>query len=298
MIQASANWRLLALGAILVLGASSLVVVGEGEQAVIVRLGAPTRVLNPYQPGPYQSGPDQAGPDQAGAQGHSGAGLAWRVPFVDSVVRIDKRAHTLAIDNQTLMTADGQRLTIDAYVDYRVIDPWRMVRTVGSADRLAAQLRAPLTAALRQNLARQTMQALLGAHRGPKMEAVRDQLDRVVVPYGVRVIDVGLTQTGLPDGAPLDSAIARMQTQRDQQATAIRAQGQEAARLVQADAEARASKIYADSFGKDPAFYDFYRAMRSYEATFANPANRSGTRIVLSPESDYLRQFRDGGRGK
>jgi membrane protease subunit HflC len=82
-----------------------------------------------------------------------------------------------------------------------------------------------------------------------------------------------------------------MQAARQQEATAIRATGERNAQIIGAEAEARAAKIYADSFGKDPGFYDFYRAMKSYEASFANPATKGGTTIVLSPNNDYLRQF-------
>ena len=80
--------------------------------------------------------------------------------------------------------------------------------------------------------------------------------------------------------------------------TAIRAQGQRNAQIIEAGAEAEAANIYAASFGKDPKFYDFYRAMKSYEVTFAKPANKAGTTILLSPGNDYLRQFRGGEKAK
>ena len=92
-------------------------------------------------------------------------------------------------------------------------------------------------------------------------------------------------------GTPLQSAFARMQTARQQEATTIRAQGAKDAQIIRATADAQAAKIYADAYNKDPQFYDFYRAMQSYESTFAAPDSKSST-IILSPDNDYLRQFK------
>jgi membrane protease subunit HflC len=81
-----------------------------------------------------------------------------------------------------------------------------------------------------------------------------------------------------------------MEAARKQEAVTIQAQGQKQAQIIRAQAEADAAKTYADAFGKDPAFYDFYRAMQSYDYTFAN--GQGGTTILLSPDNDYLRQFK------
>ena len=89
-----------------------------------------------------------------------------------------------------------------------------------------------------------------------------------------------------------------MATARQQEAATLRAQGQKTAQIIEAEAEAQAAKIYAESFGKDPSFYDFYRAMKSYEATFVNQANKGGSTIVLTPDNDYLRQFRGKAQGQ
>ena len=101
-----------------------------------------------------------------------------------------------------------------------------------------------------------------------------------------------IKRADLPEGTPLESAFVSMQAARQQEATTIRAQGQRNAQIVSADADAKAAQIYAESFGKDPGFYDFYRAMQSYDATFANAANKSASTIILSPDNDYLRQFK------
>lgn len=102
----------------------------------------------------------------------------------------------------------------------------------------------------------------------------------------------------LPSGSPLDSALQRMRTAREQEATTIRANGQKDAQIIRAEADARAAQIYATSFNKDPQFYDFWRAMQSYRTTFiGDPRQKQGeTSIILSPDNDYLREFRGRSR--
>ncbi|MFN3511075.1 MAG: protease modulator HflC, partial [Tsuneonella troitsensis] len=92
-------------------------------------------------------------------------------------------------------------------------------------------------------------------------------------------------------GSPLESAFRRMQSARKQEADTLRAQGLKEAQIIRATAEAEAAKIYADAYGKDPEFYDFYRAMQSYDTTFAQDS-QSGSSIILSPDNEYLKQFR------
>jgi membrane protease subunit HflC len=80
-----------------------------------------------------------------------------------------------------------------------------------------------------------------------------------------------------------------MKTARQQEAATIRAGGQKDAQIIRATADAEASKIYADAFNKDPQFYDFYRAMQSYDTTFSGDGS---SQVILSPDNEYLRQFR------
>ena len=122
------------------------------------------------------------------------------------------------------------------------------------------------------------------------MDQIKRGLDRQAREYGAQVIDVRIKRADLPDGTPLESAFTRMQTARNQEAATIRAQGEKAAQIIRAQAEADASRTYADAFNKDASFYDFYRAMQSYDATFA--AKDGSTSIILSSDNEYLRQFR------
>ena len=104
------------------------------------------------------------------------------------------------------------------------------------------------------------------------------------------MIDVRIKRSDLPDGTPLEAAYTRMETERQQEAAAIRAGGQRDAQIIRATADAEAARIYAAAYGKDPEFYDFYRAMESYRRTFENGEGDSS--FILSPDNEYLRQFR------
>jgi membrane protease subunit HflC len=125
------------------------------------------------------------------------------------------------------------------------------------------------------------------------MENVRRGLDRVARQYGAEIIDVRIKKADLPDGTPLQSAYDRMRTARLQEARSIRAQGAKQAQIIRAEADAEAAKTYAASFGKDAGFYDFYRAMQSYQTTFIgdDAEKPAPTTIILSPSNDYLKEF-------
>lgn len=267
---------IIAAGVALLAVASCLTVVDEKTQAVIIRLGQPNRVVNKFQP--------------KADFGQTGAGIVLRIPFMEKVVEVDKRILDLDMERQQVLSADQRRLEVDAFARFRIIDPVRMVQTAGTTERVAEQLQPILNSALRQELGKRTFASLLTADRGRAMEQIREGLDREAREYGAQVIDVRIKRADLPEGTPLESAFTRMATARQQEAATIRAQGQKQAQIIRATAEATAAKTYADAFNKDPAFYDFYRAMQSYDATFAQKG--SSTSIVLSPDNEYLRQFK------
>ncbi|WP_370516004.1 protease modulator HflC [Novosphingobium sp. Gsoil 351] len=267
---------LIALAIAIVAAFSSLMVVPETMQAVIVRTGEPVRVVNRFRPN--------------ADFGQTGAGLVARIPFLEQVVWIDKRVLDVDMERQQVLSVDQRRLEVDAYARFRIIDPVKMVETAGTTERVSEQLQPILNSVLRQELGKRSFASLLTADRGEAMKNIRNGLDREAREYGAQVIDVRIKRADLPDGTPLESAFARMQSARNQEATTIRAQGEKNAQITRAQAQAQASKTYADSFGKDPAFYDFYRAMQSYDATFASKDGT--TSIILSPDNEYLKQFR------
>jgi len=272
------KFSIVALIALAVALSASVIVVPEAQQAVIVRTGDPVRVVNRFRP------------DQP--FGKTGAGIVLRIPFLEQVQRVDRRILAVNMERQQVLSNDQQRLQVDAYARFRIIDPIRMVETAGTEDKVAEQLQPILASVLRQELGRRGFAALLTAERGSAMTNIRRGLDRQAREYGAQVIDVRIKRTDLPDGTPLESAFTRMQTARDQEAATIRAQGLKDAQILRAEAEAQAARIYANSFGKDPEFYDFYRAMQSYDATFRS--GQGSSNIILSPDNEYLHQFRGG----
>ena len=213
------------------------------------------------------------------------------MPFIDRVVRVEKRLLDLEMSDEEVLSNDQQRLLVNAFARFRIVDPVRMVERAGSTEGVRNALEPILNSVLRQELGRRTFQAMLTAERGTALANVRANLDRQARQYGAEVVDVQIKRTDLPD-APLQSAFRRMESDREREARTIRAQGGRDARIIRADADAEAARIYAEAFGKDADFYDFYRAMQSYDATFSPENGNAASNIILSPDNEYLRQFR------
>ncbi len=267
---------IIAVAVLLVAALSTLIVVPETQQAVKIRTGEPVAVINRFQPDvPF---------------GRTGAGLWYRIPLVERVQYVDRRIMNLDMEPQQVLSNDQQRLQVDAYARFRIIDPVRMVERAGSEETLRTQLAPILSSTIRQELGRRPFAALLTAERGNAMANIRAQLDRQARQYGAQIIDVRIKRADLPDGSPLETAFTRMQTDRQAEAETIRASGRRDAQIIQAEAEANAANTYAAAYGKDPDFYDFYRAMQSYRTTFEQGTGQST--MILSPDSEYLRQFR------
>ena len=268
-----------------ILAAATFSIVRETQQAVIFRFGQPRLVVNGYRPGEDI--------------GNSGAGLIARIPFVDRIVWVDKRVLDLDLEKTQVLSTDQLRMNVDAFARFRVIDPRRMLATAGSVDGVINQLRPIFGSALRNELGKRRSSELLSPERGQVMDAIQVRLDRIARQYGVQIVDVRIKEAELPSGTPLQSALARMQSARQQDAITIAAQGQKQAQIVRADADAQAAQIYAQAFGKDAGFYDFYRAMQSYRHTFgADGSNqeRGATQIILAPENSYLKELTAPGR--
>jgi membrane protease subunit HflC len=264
--------------ALVVLAMSSFYTVPETQQAVVLRLGKPERIVNEYDP--------------KAKLGETGAGLTMKVPFVEDVRFIDKRIMDLDIDAQTVLSTDQLRLVVDAFARFRIVNPQRMVETVGTEQNAADALKRILASKLRNELGKQPFAALLSPERGQLMDEIQSTVNSQAKQYGAEIVDVRIKRADLPSGPPLEAAYARMASARQQEAATIRAQGNKQAQLVQAEADASAARIYADSFGKDPEFYAFYRAMQAYRTTFED-----GTAtVILGPNNEFLREF-EGRKG-
>lgn len=264
--------------ALVVIAMGSFYTVPETKQAVVLRLGKPERIVNEYDP--------------KAKLGETGAGLTMKVPFIENVRFIDKRILDLDMDAQTVLSTDQLRLVVDAFARFRIVDPQRMVETVGTEQNAADALKRILASKLRNELGKQPFAALLSPERGQLMDEIQRTVNIQAKQYGAEIVDVRIKRADLPSGPPLEAAYARMASARQQEAATIRAQGNKQAQLVQAEADASAARIYADSFGKDPEFYAFYRAMQAYRTTFDD----GSATVVLGPNNEFLREF-EGRRG-
>ena len=269
---------------LLMLLLGSVAIVPETQQGVVVRFGKPDRIINRYE--------------RNNPLGGEGAGITWRIPFAENIVWIDKRMRDVDMERQQVLSTDQLRLEVDAFARYRIVDPLQMYITARTEEQLTEALRPILGSELRNELGKRSFASLLSPERQGVMENVRAGLQRVASQYGAEIIDVRIKKADLPDGTPLQSAYDRMRTARQQEARSIRAQGAKQAQIIRAEADAEAARTYAASFGKDADFYEFYRAMQSYETTFLGDGEKPAgdTSVVLSPQNDYLREFTGEGR--
>ncbi len=291
---------LIALGVVvfgtLILLLNTLYVVPQTQQAIVLRVGQPVRVVN-------------AGTSDS-------PGLKVKVPFFENVLWLDKRNTPLEVEKQEIIAADQERLVVDAFVRYRISDPVQFYRTLRNADTAQERLGRLVTSALRQVLGSAPSNDIISGRRGALMQLTeRDVNNRTLAArYGVQVVDVRIKRADLPD-ANQAAVYRRMQTSRQQQAAQIRAVGEQRKReimaiadrdvsvtlataqqyagQVQGEGDARAAQTFASSYGKDPSFAAFYRSMQAYERSLAG----GDTTMVLSPDSDFFRYFERGPSG-
>jgi len=261
----------------LLIATSALRIVPETEQVIVLRFGRPDRIINAYDP--------------KEPIGRSGAGLALVIPLLETVVPVDKRIRDLDLNAQTVLSTDQLRLVVDAFARFRIVNPLRMYETRGSEEQVRTQLQTILASRLRNELGKQPFAALLTPERTVLMQAIQADINREARGIGAEIVDLRIKKADLPVGTPLQGAYARMASARDQEARTIAANGQRKAQLVKAAADAQAAQIYAKSYGADPQFYAFYRAMQAYRQAFKD----GNATLVLSPDNAFLREF-EGGR--
>jgi membrane protease subunit HflC len=269
----------------IVLGYSSLFTVYQTQQALVVRLGEPVRVVT--QPG-----------------------LNVKIPLIDSVIAIDKRILDLENPAQEVIASDQKRLVVDAFARYRIHDPLRFYQTVSTIAGANSQLSILLNSALRRVLGESTLTHVVRDERAQLMARVRDLLDREAQAYGISVIDVRIRRADLPEQNS-QAVYQRMQTERQREAAEFRAQGSQRGQEIRSKADrdvtvliadatstseklrgegdAERNRIFAEAFGKDVDFFAFYRSMQAYEAGMKH----NDTRMLLRPDSEFFRYFVD-----
>jgi membrane protease subunit HflC len=287
-------WAILGLGLLIVVS-NTFFVVDQREQAIVVQFGEPKRVIN--------------------APGRLESGLHMKTPFVEDVVKFDRRNVGQEVDQEEIVASDQQRLVVDAFIRYRIADPLQFYRTLKDDRTASDRIERLLNSTLRDILGSTDHTSIISTHRGELMQQARVEMQRraLAAGFGLQVIDVRIKRADLP--AQNQAAVfRRMRTAREQIAAQRRAFGEQQKREIIAGADkevaitlatareeagatrgqgdAQRTRIFAQAYGKDPSFAAFYRSMQAYDQALS----QGDTTLVLSPDSDFFKYFQRGPR--
>lgn len=264
---------------------SAAFIVRQQEQAIVLRFGEPKDVITT-------------------------PGLKWKVPFVDTVEYFDKRLLDLDTADREVMASDKQRLIVDAYARYRITDPLKFYQNVRTEEGVQRIVGGLIESEIRGVLVSATLQEVVRDKRETLMRRIADNVNKEGKEYGLEIVDVRLKRTDLPQ-ENLKNVFDRMRADRVREATELRAQGEAENNRIRAnadrertvilaeatktsdqlrgDGEGERNRIFAEAFGQDQDFFRFYRSMQAYEQAMKS----SDTRMLLSPDSEFFRYFKD-----
>jgi len=289
------RYLLIALAVLVAALLSSVFIVDEREKALVLQFGQIVRVKED-------------------------PGLGFKIPVIQEVVTYDDRIQALDTLPTEVTPSDDRRLVVDAFARYRISDVVQFRQAVGvggmrtAEDRLEGILNPAIRAVLGADGV--TSSTILSADRAELMARITRQARAQARPLGLEVIDVRLKQTNLPD-QNLTATFERMRAEREREATDERARGEEAAQRVRAqadrtvvelvsdaqrqseivrgEADAERNAIFAESFGADPEFFEFYRSLTAYQRSLQG----NNSTMVLSPDSEFFNYLKsDQGAGQ
>ncbi|MEN9712765.1 MAG: protease modulator HflC [Pseudomonadota bacterium] len=245
-------------------------------------------------------------------------GLSFKLPPpFQNVIYLDKRLLTLDnADTEPMLTAEKQRVVIDWYARWRVTDPLQYIRNVGMDESAGSiQLSRVVRNAFQEEINKRTVNELLSSKREALMQDVKREVLEVVKgakPWGIDVVDVRITRADYVE-AITESVYRRMEAERKRVANELRSTGAAEGEKIRADADrqrevavanaykdaqqikgegdAEAARIYAEAFGRDPQFAQFYRSLEAYKSTF----NKKSDVMVVDPSTDFFKAFRGSG---
>jgi membrane protease subunit HflC len=277
--------------AVLVLASSSLFIVNQAEQALVLRFGAHRATIK--EPG-----------------------LHVKLPFIEDVVRYDLRLLGLDPPDEQIILGDQKRIVVDTFTRYRIADPLKFYQSVRTETLARAQLAQIVSSAMRRVMGQVMLPSILSEERSKIMESIQqDVAERALRELGIQVVDVRLRRADLPEETS-QSIYDRMKSERERQAKEARAQGYEWSQQIRARADrertvilaeaqrqaqierglgdAEANRIFGEAFGKDPQFFALYRSLQAYRHALGD----GNTTLVLSPDNDFLKAFGNGPRGR
>ncbi|MEO9899196.1 protease modulator HflC [Nisaea sp.] len=263
---------------------NSLFVVPQIKQAIVLQFGAPiTAVKDP--------------------------GLKVKLPWQNVVFR-DKRVLDLDPPKQQVILSDQKRLDVDSYARFKIVDPLLFFQTVKDEAGARSRLSPIINSSLRRVLGNETLLSILSDQRISIMASIRQQANDDARPLGMELVEVRIRRADYPEETSLN-IYNRMKSERERESKEFRAQGQEEAQKIRADADKQrvvivaeakkqseilrgqgdgeAIRIYADAFGQDPEFFAFYRSMQAYRKAMTS----GDTTMVLSPDSDFFKYFKN-----
>ena len=271
--------------AVLLVAFESLFILNQTEQAIVLQFGEPVREIKT-------------------------AGLKFKIPFIQKVVKYDNRLLNLDPPAQEVVLNDKKRLDVDNFTRYRIVDPLKFYQTVRTEYQARSKLEEIVNSSVRKVLGRITLPELLSGKRTQIMADISNAVKVDAEQIGVRVADVRIRRADLPVEV-LQAINARMKTEREREAKEFRATGQQEAQKIRATAEKEQAVIIAEAekqaqiirgagdkqaieiwnraAGTDPQFFAFYRSLEAYKNSLSNSDNTS---LVLSPESEFFEYFK------
>lgn len=278
------KYAILIVGAaLIVIFASSVYVVNQTEQAIVLQFGEPVRVIKD-------------------------AGLKFKIPFIQNVVFYDKRLLNLDPPAQEIVLNDKKRLDVDSFTRYRIVDPLKFYKTVRTETQARSKLEEIVNSSVRNVLGRITLQDLLSQQRSQIMGDISSAVKKDAAQIGVSVAEVRIRRADLPIEV-LQAINDRMKAERDRDAKEFRAQGQQAAQQIRSTADKERTIIIAEAekqaqitrgegdseaiaiwnkaAGADPEFYGFYRSLEAYR----NALGTENSSFILSPDSEFFEYF-------
>ncbi len=272
---------------VLIVGYSATFFVHQSQNAVVVRFG---KLVENVESEP---------------------GLHWRIPFVDQVTYIDRRILNIDAPSFELLTSDQKFLVVSAYVRYRITDPAKFYRAARTEQTAERRLVVALNETLRDKIGSVPLRDILSEKRAGLMTDVTKSLEPAGDVFGIQVVDVRFKRVDFPQQNS-EAVYNRMRTQRAQEATRIRAEGQAKgqeiraqadrdrtvllantqmeAQIVRGEGDAEATRVYNEAFGRDPAFFDFYRSLQAMRTGLSG----NSTTFVGEPKGDFFRFFESG----
>ena len=241
----------------------------------------------------------------------SDAGLFIKVPFIDNVIYIEKRVLNLQSDQIQAILKDKKQLVIDAFARYKITNPIKFYQAAGNIFTAEDKISRLLDSETRAVFGKESLDAILSEKRAVMMNNIRDLSNKQTQDFGIEVVDVRIRRAELPSENSA-SVFKRMRAERRQQADQFRAEGREKAleitsradresevikaeasrdaEIIRGTGDAEKNRIYAESYGRDKEFFEFYRTMIAYERALTDEKN-SNTTMILSTEDGFLKDF-------